>query len=56
MKSYCAAVLILFVSRAPQGARGLKFEVERLLVRTLFSRAPQGARGLKSVAESSIKR
>ena len=34
------------MSRAPQGARGLKFErVEDLHVRA--GRAPQGARGLK---------
>ncbi|MEE1456531.1 MAG: hypothetical protein UF383_05015, partial [Oscillospiraceae bacterium] len=31
---------------APQGARGLKFDGVRQLVRN-FGRAPQGARGLK---------
>ena len=35
-------------SRAPQGARGLKFLIAMAVVDGFDGRAPQGARGLKS--------
>ena len=40
------------LSRAPQGARGLKLFLPRILRSRLPSRAPQGARGLKSAPSS----
>ena len=39
---------VLHVSRAPQGARGLKYIVYPAALQDLLGRAPQGARGLKS--------
>ena len=35
------------MSRAPQGARGLKFLQVVMFYRVVIGRAPQGARGLK---------
>ena len=38
-------------SRAPQGARGLKFRACPVSAVTSMSRAPQGARGLKCIVK-----
>ena len=43
----------LGISRAPQGARGLKFAVSSSATEN-FGRAPQGARGLKYNVTGSI--
>ena len=39
----------MLISRAPQGARGLKLIAEPLVHNEGIRRAPQGARGLKCV-------
>ena len=46
MKSLRLVMRLIRLRRAPQGARGLKFEVYAVAV-GLTGRAPQGARGLK---------
>ena len=47
MKSVMVLISLLILSRAPQGARGLKFKVLKVIQILPPSRAPQGARGLK---------
>ena len=39
--------ICLAISRAPHGARGLKYNILRDILNGLASRAPHGARGLK---------
>ena len=46
MKLLLQLCFLRSVSRAPQGARGLKY-VDFFSFQNLVSRAPQGARGLK---------